>query len=721
MRDSKPLRPILLASILLALAAPALAETDLGGWTLSGEVEVGGQKVNGDTDSAKFEEYRDVRQWIGRGKLLFEDPKRRHYLDFQFHDVGQRDEFYAFEGGRYGLWSLWGSYSELPHNFAKGVLTPHRGVGSSTLTLPFSRPASDLESAVRSYELPEDIGFSTRTVKAGGRATPFEGIGFEAGYRLLDKRGTIFRGGLSSGFGFANFISPIDEEIHEFTADAEFRGDLWSANVNYTGNIYDNELRDESITIDSFLTGADMVGQSSRWRMAAAPDNQAHNITLAGSYLPELSFPLRVTGSFGYGVRTQDEDFLPQTINSALLGDRRIIPSQGDLDGRIHTLLGDLRVTARPLEDLNVDFHYRIYDYNNDSDRVDLMATVSTDRSISDGVPGQVDRSSVASEYMRQEASLEGSYYLNEIATLGFGWQWEQWNRSSDRQVRETNEQGPMLRVDLRPASWAQIRTSYEFTTRRRTEYDPFAHLEKANNPHLNDDPGADVFPELRRYPQADRRRHQLNLLAQLLPLDTVDVSLTSGFDVSEYDRSDYGLTDDQYWNVGIDLGWSPLERVQLSAYYTFEHGLMKQQSRERPVSGGMVVDHTSNDWTTNTKERAYSAGLSAWVSLIPGALDLDVAYDFQQGYAETHSGGPSPEAVDWPTTQNDLHLFQTSLTWSALEQVDLKAFYRFERYFQDDFQRNDLPATIGNSILLSTDVGDYRAHFYGLTATYEF
>jgi hypothetical protein len=349
------------------------------------------------------------------------------------------------------------------------------------------------------------------------------------------------------------------------------------------------------------------------------------------------------------------------------------------------------------------------------------MATVTTDGRLDDNAPGQIDRISVAAEYTRQELSLEGSYDVAEMATLGFGWQWEQWDRSSSRQVSETNEQGPMFRVDLRPAKWARIRTSYEFTTRRRSGYEPFSYLYESYNSLLIPNPAQEVFPDLRRFPQSDRRRHQLSFLALLVPCDTVDVNVSGGFDVSDYGRSDFGLTNDEFWNVGLDVGWRPIERVELSAYYTYAQGLLKQESRERPVAGGMVIDLPINDWSSHTKEKGYNAGLSAWAALLPDVLDVDFSYDFQRGTSETHSGGPNRDAVDWPTTKNNLHLLAASLTWHALEQVDVTAMYRFERFTQRDFQRNDLPPTIGNNILLSPDVGQYKASIYGLALTYKF
>jgi MtrB/PioB family decaheme-associated outer membrane protein len=692
---------------------------DLGGAWASGEIELGWQPITGDDDAAKFDEYRDMRQWIARGHFLFEDGDRLHYLQGLFEDVGQRDERYSLEGGRYGTWSVWGSFSELPHNQSNDALSPYSGVSSGNLTLPFARPSPDLAADVAAANHRQLLGFRTLTAEGGAKLRATSRLEVESGYRLLDKQGTNFRGGLSSGFTFSDFATPVDERIHEVTTDLRWRGEAWNATFNYTGNLYDNR-QGKGLTLDSQQTAVDQVGSSSRWRMALAPDNSSHSFTAAGNYLLPTSFPARVTASFGYGLRLQDESFLAATSNSALLPDPLLTPSRDDLDGKVNTWLGDLRLTARPLPDLNLDFHYRIYDYDNDSDTVSLLATVSADRSVDDAVPGEFDRRSVANEYTRQEASADASYRVREDTTLGFGWEWEQWSRSDDREVSRTNEQGPNLRVDYRPAPWAQIQASYAYRIRSRTGYNPFAYLEESVNPSdpalqtcLAQPPQCSlVFDELRKYPQADRRRNEASLIARFLPRDDLDFGLNAGADVSDYQNSDYGLTDDEYWYVGTDVGWSPVERLHLAASYSYEQGLIKQTSRERPID---------LDWNTRTRERVHYAGFAATALLVPDLVDLELSYDFQSGKVRNDSGGPNPDAVDWPTVKNELHSFGIALLWQVHEHLRIKSAYRLERYTQNDFQVDDLPPTSGNNILMSSDPGDYKAHIYGLSVIYDF
>ena len=96
----------------------AAGEQDLGPVIVSGRVEFGGRGAEGNEDSAKFEEYRDIRDGaIGAFRFLVEDADRRYYFWGRADDIGDEDQEYEFEAGRYGRWGLRGGYSEIPHVF----------------------------------------------------------------------------------------------------------------------------------------------------------------------------------------------------------------------------------------------------------------------------------------------------------------------------------------------------------------------------------------------------------------------------------------------------------------------------------------------------------------------------------------------------------------------------------------------------------------------------
>ncbi len=82
---------LVLAAALGALAVaapPAQGELELGPVLVSGEAQVGWRGVWGDTDSAKFEEYRDIPDGaFGSLHFLFEDAERSYYLQAWLNDI----------------------------------------------------------------------------------------------------------------------------------------------------------------------------------------------------------------------------------------------------------------------------------------------------------------------------------------------------------------------------------------------------------------------------------------------------------------------------------------------------------------------------------------------------------------------------------------------------------------------------------------------------------
>jgi MtrB/PioB family decaheme-associated outer membrane protein len=747
MRCTQRLSRIVLCSLPILVAFPAVAlpaqpDGPEGGIRATGEIELGYQKIAGDTDSAKFDEYRDERQWIARGNFIFEDALRRYYLRGTFRDAGQRDEAYRLEGGRWGRWGLWGAFSEVPHEFSWNGESPYFGVNDADLELPYDRPAPDMAAAFEGALHPQDLGFQTLEAEGGGFLRPLPGLRLSTDYRLLHKHGTIFRGGLGQPFGFvgapvfaflaadfADFASPIDEKIHEFKADAGWSGERLSASFNYTGNLYDNRVGD-SLSMDSTFVGEDVVGASSRWRMALAPDNASHNFSLAGAYRLPTLVPARLAATLSYGTRLQDEDFIPQTINSVFSRDRRLVPSQDHLDGRVNVYVADVRLDTTPLPDVDLDFHYRIYDFNNDSDRVYFDAFVVNDGTLSDAVPGQFDRRSIPNDFRRQNASVDASWAVAEPVALGFGWEWEQWSRSTDREVSRTNEHGPNLQLDLHPAEWAQLSARYAFRRRSRTSYDSTAFIEDSFNPDLVAEAAEfDVFPELRKFTLADRDRQEASVIARLIPWEGVELGVSGGLDVSDYTRTDYGVTGDERWYLGFDASWSPVQWLRLSSHYTYDHWLLEQASRERPVIevDGVehVVDDPLEDWSSRTTERAHNWGAEVWLELMPERLEAEVTYNYQVGRVRTHAGGPNPGAVNWPTDRNSIHLLATTLTWHLAEHWSTRLHYRYEAYRQREFQRDGIrpvsPEISTTSFFLGNEVSDYRAHIYGVSVVFSF
>src|SRR5262245_10249382 len=557
------------------LAGCCLAANAAGAEVLDAEVRLGGRAISGDTHSSKFEEYRDLEPGLfGGANFLLTDPNDVTFLWGDFENVGYDDQRYALEAGQWGRFKLFGGYEELPHVFSDDARTLYSYSGSNLLLLPDALQASieaAPDNASKSALLGAALGdadhipleYQLRTVLAGLVFDPREDLELETAYRSLARSG---RKPFSMGFGspggtFVNFASPVDERTDEVTADLRFGRGPWNLEVGYLGSFFGNELNQVTIDNPLRLTDSPTAG-SAQGRIGLAPDNSLNNVRATGAYELPLDFPARIATTFSYGLRRQDDDFLPHTINSALAGDPGLVLPQDSLDGKVQTYLANVLLTARPLPALDLRASYRYYDFHNDTPVIQFPSHVVNDQTLDT----EIGRS-VAPDYERQQASLDASYRFSRAVRLRGGPFWDQWSRSRDREVSKLDEFGAKLALDLRPAKRVMLRADYLLGVRKGSEYNPFDYPAATLDPNQVDDPdfaNTAQLAQFRKFDEADRTRNEIKLLTQWIAREDLDLTFSGGWVHYDYPHSDYGVSDDKRWNVGTELGHQPFEWMSL-------------------------------------------------------------------------------------------------------------------------------------------------------------
>jgi MtrB/PioB family decaheme-associated outer membrane protein len=690
-------------------ATAARADVDLGPVNLSGWVEGGGRLVS-EEDSGKFEEYRDPHEGLfGAGSLLIEDPDRHHYFRFGGFDVGEDDGEYFFEGGRWGRWNLFGNYSQIPHHFSNRALTPYRNLTSGELTLPFAPPidAATFEASVIGAAHDANLGFDTDDAIVGASFSPTADSEIKASYRNIHRDGrrpeTFF-------YGFSNFIhypQPVDDMTHTGSADLSYSQDSFNVALNYTGSIYDNEFRAYQAENPAAFAGGSALGA-----VAADPDNTAQLLSLTSSVALPTSFPLLVAGTVAYGQNRQNQSFVPLTVNPLLAPGP--LP-ENDLDGDVRPLLANFLITSRPLPKLEVRGRYRLRDYDNHSDEI-----LFTETSVADAGLAIENKQSYAPSYTTQTASLETGYRITSRTKATLGFAWDRWNRGTEREVRRLDEYSPELRIDTRAGSWARFRTSYSYRVRDGQGYDelaPFRVLE----PGIVRPP---LTPPIRKYDMADNERHTVHLLSQLFVREDTDLTFSSNVHVTEWDDR-FGLLSDEGFDVGFDAAYRPVERVELTLFYTYDWINFHQRSAS---SGGTL------EWRTRHEDIGHTGGLDVAFAIVPDKVTLTTGFFVHRGDGETDTFGAPADAVDYPDIHDELWGPMASLVYHYDEHVRFIARYRYEHYDQEDWQFDELGVTVGtstvegqplittnNDVFLANGVEDYDAHLFGLSAVFEF
>jgi MtrB/PioB family decaheme-associated outer membrane protein len=474
------------------------------------------------------------------------------------------------------------------------------------------------------------------------------------------------------------------------------------------------------VTADNPLVSpATLTNDPDQGRISTAPDNWSQTVAVSGSATLPVDVPNRISGSFAAGFRRQDEDFLPHTLNP-----RATNPAlpEDSLDGKVRTLLGNVVATVQPLSTVGAKLRYRIYDYENQTDSIVFPQHVQNDDALQTEA-----RESVPNDYQRQNADLDVNWDFapSWTGTLGYGW--EYWHRSSDREVEDLHEHGPNVNLDYRNMSGTLVHAGYEFRTRSGSNYDAAAPIEATFDP-------ADVADALltaklfgvRKFDEADRDRHHFDLLAKVMPREDLELTFTGSVGYADYD-SEFGLEETLDWSLGADAFYQICPRVALSAYYTYDQSKLWQDSRYRPVSGGVAIDDPANNWKSRTKYQYHNTGLDLTFALVPDKLDWTIGYLGNYGKERTGSSGApggagAGEAVDFPNVRDLLLAATTSLSWRFADNVTLRAGYRYEDYNIKDFRDDNIPRfTDGANVYLGDIVRDYQAHVVELSAALRF
>ncbi len=158
---------------------------------------------------------------------------------------------------------------------------------------------------------------------------------FAVNFRHEEKTGTRGTGG-SFVFSDSLLPMPVDYKTDQVDVSAAYSVARFQARIAYYGSIFKND--------DNALTWANpyvsLVNGGTAGQLALAPNNEFHQLVL----LPPVMTSTRGRSSrptSRVGRMTQDETFLPYTINSTLT--TQPLP-RSSLDGRVDTLSGNVKI-----------------------------------------------------------------------------------------------------------------------------------------------------------------------------------------------------------------------------------------------------------------------------------------------------------------------------------------------------------------------------------------
>jgi MtrB/PioB family decaheme-associated outer membrane protein len=766
MRTTRTVRSVLVGLVVLGAAGAVSAQTapptetappiEIGGFRLEGYGEAGvrffGERPT-QKESAKFEEYRDINQglYLQGLWLRFFTPDEKYSGEISGRQWGLQDQEYRLSFERRGLWEVGFEWDQMRHIFSTSAQTLLNETSRGVFVLPNPRPPLSAYNNARGID---EISVRWDTARMFFKFSLSENADLFAEYTRIHKDGEKPFGmafGSPGGNAF-EVLQPIEQTIHDFRLRGTWATERWQLQAAYAMSVFVNDLDFvradnpcQPTPVPSAPCAAGDIGTTKTFgTVSLPPSNMAHTLSLQGG----LNLPLRtrISSNFTYSLRLQNDDFLPQTSTNTLpLTSPGVALPQKSLHGNVQTILFNLNATSRPLP-VPVTFtaKYRFYDLIDNSDVVRFQAFVINDQPTVTPGPTFSQRFS----YRRQNADLDGRWQIARPLALTLGTAWERWDRPNTREVPESDEFFAKAAVDVTPADWLMIRATYLPSFRRINRYNTSALAQVESNAAPGE-PGQSYL--LRKYDESDRDRQRVDLMMQITPTETLTITPTASYRFDDYIASGLqhdasgpgqkgallGLQEAVSWSAGMDVNWTPTERLSFATGYVHESNLQKQRSRNRTSATAPGGDNPAFDWVSDNADTIDTYHASMTARLIPGKLDLKFAgnYSYALGRVETWNpsapgsaavaaaAGTNAVAARFPAFEDSLLRLEASLRWHFAQAWTASLNYAYEAFRKHDWRTDTInPFVPGDSaIYLGNDLKNYEAHIFGVTIGYHF
>lgn len=763
----KPLNS-LFALCILAAAVPTGAQTTEAPFH-SGQFTLGAGVNDLDGNSSRFQEYALVPEGFTAPTFrLFGRTSGNVAYDFRGYTIRSNDQRYLLDADWRSV-RVKAEYFRLPHNFgndgrmlfsenAGGVFTVLPGVQQrlfGAVSRQFALRPAGVNFAFLSGIVTPEIGGATvvdlALLRERGKIeldlTRDRPVSVRLAYNREKRTGT--RGTAGTAFGFGSVVElpePVDYRTHDLAASASLDGSWGSVRGTMKYNWFENTV--PYMTFGNPFRLTDSVHPSAYQapgtasidgpivgRMALPPDNSAVTAAVGGTF--KLPGKTRIIADVSFGRWTQDSTpFLPYSTNTAMTGigfdgrpfsaaDVNSLP-QRQLDGKANVFNLNTTVSSRPVRNLTLTARFRTYDLDNQTARIELPGYARFD-----GVWEEIPRISVPYGYRSERLDTTVGYDFGRLG-LEAGYRFSAFHRTF-REAERTAENALLLAANLRAADGVILRGSYEKAFRDYDDYE-YELSEEASFIHAPGEVAVPVNlfafspehggPPAGRFDQAKKEFDRLTALVQVTPIDKVSVSLSYLYARDNYnpdvdDRDTLiGLTRARYDTFSADVDFTPVDRVNLYAFYSRENNQNSQRGRQ---SAATVSLNPLDDWLSEVADKVNSFGGGATFNVLPDKLTLNVSGQYQKvdGFNDiTVFPGGAPEVSRRAVGgAGDIEDFDDTKLYS----VTGEAKYDFHKVWSvaagvlyQDYKINDANAAVVNyepaSLFLVGNDGSYRA-----------
>lgn len=735
-------RTVLASSIAaIGLAAHSLAGAAEGDDTIQrltrpdSSIELGIGSIS--DDSFKFGDFEGTQDsgayGIANFRLIRRGENNANFVDISGRNLGLNSRNLTVDGGEQGNFGLRLEYDELPKLFSDSYQTPFANPSDSSLNLPagWVRGATTAAAAMTGLNAnmkPFQVETLRKSIGLGLTKLLPSGWDVAVNFKRETKQGNRFIGatlGNSGGNPRAAILpEPVDYNTDQFEAIARYTAERLDVQVGYYGSFFKNDhsalawANPYSGGVWNSNTDASAFPNA---QIGLPPDNQFHQLNASAGY--SYSKDTRVTSSFSYGRMTQNDVFLPYSINPLLLLTGPALP-RSSLDGSVKVTHLDFKLTSKLMPKLKLLAAYRYDDRDNETPQAEYRYPGGDSQTQAAAGNGKW-RTNLPGSSTKQQVEAELDYHLGTHTKLKGGYDYE-WVKKTYEAIDSEREHTVKAGIDHRFGDRASGGLSYAFSDRETSTYDAGApYLASYNPANWNANPALrwDNLPQQKKFFLAPRKRDKVRAHVNVAPTDALDLQFGIDYKTDDYHTSEYGLQEATGWAANFEGSLAITDALSGNLYATVESYETKQRSLEL---GGSQANYTRTDldWTADIDDRTFTAGFG--LRYKPGGR-----YEFGTDFTHAYSVGkidiwtapgitnPATALPDLKTKMSRVDLFGK---YEVKKDVTLQLKYVYERFSSSDWAYDGvLSNTMANVIGTNQTSPDYKVHAVGASVIYKF
>jgi MtrB/PioB family decaheme-associated outer membrane protein len=575
----------IVALSVLAAFEPAARAQDIGELTGPGSsITIGAGYVSGDEkDRARFGMFNGLRDHSVNGLLGFtylnRDNASGRWTAIEGRNLGLDSRELGVSIRQLGDWKFTGEYSELVRHDPRTINTGMAGAGTTTPTI------SRLTAPGTGQDL--NLELKRKSLTLGGDKWLTDTLQVEVTFKNEDKDG-----GRQFGRGFACsaqwqaagvctgttqsalllLVEPVNSNIKQLDAKLNWNSGNLRLSGGYYGSFYTNSNGNLTPTVTGNLVDMNGVVQATDaglrnylgTPMALWPDNQAHQVFLAGNY--RFTPKTLMNFKYSYTHATQDEGFASMGLSGAPAG-------RGDLGGVVDSTKAQVGFSSRPVDKLHV---YGDLKYDKRKDKTPI-ALYNTEQSNPPAVGSPLFTNGQYSP-TKWNGKLEASYNLpaNYVATAGLFYDKEDLGTfepsvsiaglSGLRQKFE--EKG--YRLEMRKYMSETLNGAVSFAHSKREGDSPWLKPNSLPLTGVTEVTDAQIFNRTAIFPFIfmDRKRDKVRLMSNWSPDDRLSVQLFADYGVDRYSApTEHGLRDTSMRLYSVDVAYALSAAWKLTGY----------------------------------------------------------------------------------------------------------------------------------------------------------